>query len=117
MSLTGQLAIQVEPGITDRFGSLLECIASAGGERVYFIRAGAFVKIGKESGPVIGARLRDLQTGCPWPMHLVAVLPGGLERERELHLRFAHLRVRNNGEWFHERGALAQFIAQLEPVQ
>ena len=28
MSLTGQLAIEFEPGITQRYGSLLECIAS-----------------------------------------------------------------------------------------
>jgi hypothetical protein len=81
---------------------------------VYFARAG-------EDGPVkighakdVRSRLSSMQTGCPIPLTLLGVLPGGREREAELHARFADLRVR--GEWFRVEGALVDLIAKLEPL-
>lgn len=65
---------------------------------VYFIAASArgLIKIGSAVDPA--ARLRTLSTGSPDRLHLLATIPGGEKRERELHARFAADRVR--GEWF-----------------
>lgn len=79
-------------------------------EFVYFLTAGPFIKIGKTSGDP-SARIRDLQTGCPYRIELAAFLPGGLEQEFSLHRRFAHLRT--SGEWFRKEGALAEFVDSL----
>lgn len=61
--------------------------------------------IGGESGPVkIGtsqnprARLRAVQCHHPYPLSILATVPGGVEVERGLHKRFADHRL--NGEWF-----------------
>lgn len=81
---------------------------------VYFARAG-------EDGPVkighakdVRSRLSSMQTGCPIPLTLLGVLPGGREREAEFHARFAALRVR--GEWFRAEGALAELLTRLDTL-
>lgn len=81
---------------------------------VYFARAGedGLVKIGHAKD--VRSRLSSMQTGCPIPLTLLGVLPGGREREAELHARFADLRVR--GEWFRAEGALAELLTRLDPV-
>lgn len=76
---------------------------------VYFIRAGASgaIKIGTtRSNP--HARLRDLQTGNPDPLTLLAAMPGGADVERGLHERFADSRL--TGEWFRPTDRLLGFI-------
>lgn len=77
---------------------------------VYFLAAGPFLKIGKTSGAP-DARIRELQTGCPFPIHLVAHTTGGMKRERELHKQFAKYRA--HGEWFRHEGDLAVFVQEL----
>lgn len=54
------------------------------------------VKIGSSFDP--WGRLPEIQTGCPLPITIEAILPGGMEEEFQYHNRFedAHLR----GEWF-----------------
>lgn len=84
-------------------------------EFVYFLGAGPFVKIGKTNGRP-DARISELQTGCPFPMTLLAHLKGGLRLESSLHSRFRYLRVRENGEWFHNKGELADFIQAQHEV-
>lgn len=80
---------------------------------VYFVTAGPFLKIGKTSGAP-DSRIKELQTGCPFPMQLVAHLPGGLRKERELHRKFDEYRA--HGEWFRHEGRLAAFVQSLVEV-
>lgn len=77
---------------------------------VYFISAGPFLKIGKTSGSP-DARIKELQTGCPFPIQLAAYLSGGVGKERELHRRFDEYRA--HGEWFRHEGRLAAFVKSL----
>ena len=59
---------------------------SGGG--VYFVLSGDdHVKIGRARDAC--RRLVGLQIGCPTPLWLVAVVPGGRAREKQLHERFA----------------------------
>lgn len=64
--------------------------------RVYFIRAGDYLKIGKTDD--IKKRVAQLQTGCPHDLQVVLLVPGD-EREEGLsheELKSEHVR----GEWF-----------------
>jgi hypothetical protein len=65
---------------------------------VYFatIREQNLVKIGCSFEPE--SRLKELQVGCPFTVHIEATLPGHIQEEKALHRRFADDRVR--GEWF-----------------
>ncbi|MFJ8855661.1 GIY-YIG nuclease family protein [Streptomyces sp. NPDC102437] len=71
---------------------------SASRARVYLIGSAAstLVKIGWSDNPE--RRLRDLQTGSPLPLQLLAVFEGGAVVEAKLHRRFAD--KRRHGEWF-----------------
>lgn len=80
------------------------------GEFVYFLSAGPFIKIGKSTGRP-DARIRELQTGCPYPLTLIAHIVGGLREEFALHKRFAQYRT--HGEWFKHEGELAAHIRVL----
>lgn len=66
---------------------------------IYFIEAvgSGAVKIGyTDAEPA--ERLRQLQTGCPLELRLLASSPGTENDEADLHQQFQHLRIR--GEWF-----------------
>lgn len=80
---------------------------------IYFIREGVsgHIKIGLTDAP--WRRLDEIQTNCPGVLTLVGCLPGGPAEERAFHQRFATERAR--GEWFREEGALAEFVARLDP--
>lgn len=80
------------------------------GEIVYFLRAGEFVKIGKSTGTP-DSRVNQLRTGCPFPIEVMATIPGGLDLERSLHRRFAHCRA--HGEWFHATPGLLAYVAEM----
>ena len=80
-------------------------------EFVYFARSGDAIKIGTSTN--VRKRIKALATGTPLPPELVAVMAGGAWREKELHRRFAHLRV--TGEWFRAGVELMEFIATLPP--
>lgn len=75
-------------------------------ERVYFIRCGAFVKIGVAGSP--RRRRALLQIANPVPLEVLFTLAGGYEHEAGLHARFAAQRER--GEWFRIEGDLETFI-------
>jgi hypothetical protein len=79
-------------------------------ERVYFFNCqGAnAIKIGRSDDPT--ARLAACQTGCPLPLTLLGSIPGRLSTERELHARFASLRI--HGEWFRAETELVEFIGE-----
>lgn len=73
------------------------------GEQVYFIGSiEGPVKIGRSVA--VQARLATLQTGCPTPIHILAVVDGGRLLERAYHEHFANDRL--HGEWFRMSEAL-----------
>ena len=80
---------------------------------IYFITCLDFVKIGTASDPYM--RLAQLQIGNPFPLVLAAVIEGSLSYERHLHKQFAA--YDHNGEWFHLKGDLAEFVTGLPPAQ
>lgn len=79
---------------------------------VYFITAepDEFVKIGWSLNNPLG-RMRDLQTGCPEALRLMAYFPGSLEDERRLHRTFAELQYRS--EWFFLQHKLKDLVRYL----
>lgn len=73
--------------------------------RLYLIRSEGrprYLKIGISDDPE--RRVRDLQTGSPALLTLLAHITGCKERERYLHRRFRHLRA--HGEWFKDRAEI-----------
>jgi hypothetical protein len=70
-------------------------VASRNSMWTYFIVGGPYVKIGSAIRPL--RRLKELQTGCPFDLELVAVSD---KYEYGLHDQFRRLRTRMNGEWF-----------------
>jgi predicted ATPase len=80
--------------------------------RIYFIATDALdaVKIGHTLGPV-SERYRVLQTACPLQLKILVSTDGSVRDERDLHARFADLRIR--GEWFRREGGLQRLLAQL----
>ena len=66
--------------------------------KVYFIEAvgAGLVKIGTSTNVV--QRVAQLQSGFPYELKLLRVLPGYLEEERFFHDLFSEYRVR--AEWF-----------------
>lgn len=78
----------------------------------YFIQAenGGPIKIGYTSKDNPEDRLRDLQTGNPNQLRLVAAIPSNIERD--LHRKFSHIRIK--GEWFESTDELLSFIDSLQ---
>ncbi len=78
---------------------------------IYFIREGKHgnIKIGYTSDD-IAKRLSELQTGNSNNLEAILLLEGDLNREKELHDKFEHLRVRPNGEWFYPEDDLIGYI-------
>lgn len=66
----------------------------------YFIGSmdAGYVKIGFSNNP--GKRLSSIQTGAPFPVYVLATMPGNRDTETILHDRFSYLLTRDNGEWF-----------------
>lgn len=85
------------------------------GTYVYFVEAigSGRVKIGFTKSPE--DRLGSIQTGCPFPLKLLAVVAGSEFDESELHERFAS--YRSQGEWFRLEGELQAHITTLMEVQ
>jgi hypothetical protein len=75
---------------------------------VYFIEAVGLsrIKIGYSDDPE--KRLRQLATGSPISLRIFARMPGNQVMEREIHARFAHLKVDN--EWFHFTDDIRTYI-------
>jgi hypothetical protein len=86
------------------------------GKAVYFIRSMSPVgeiKIGYSNNPQ--GRLQLLQTGNPYPLEVLATIPGeGRRKERELHERFATSRL--SGEWFEPTADLLAYIEEIKAV-
>lgn len=83
---------------------------------VYFITIGApyvtHVKIGYTAKNPF-ARMKDLQTGCPFKMQMLGFLVGNMGHEKELHAVLKEYRL--EGEWFEYSDYVASIIrSQLE---
>jgi len=78
---------------------------------VYFIHAieNNQIKIGRSKNPE--QRLKQLSTGSCVELKLIGKVPGGHNLERQLHLRFTHLR--SNQEWFQATEELIDYIQML----
>lgn len=77
---------------------------------IYFIAAGDFVKIGFTTSPV--GRIRSIKTATPLPLKILHHQRGTMKQERELHRRFAAIRVR--GEWFRKTPELLDYIEEIK---
>lgn len=83
---------------------------------VYVVGFAGYVKIGWSRGA--RRRLTRIAEMAPEELVVYALIAGTPETERELHRRFAHLRLR--GEWFSHRGELVGWIAggcRLDPAR
>lgn len=83
-----------------------------GNPLVYFIQAGddGPIKIGVAEKPM--KRLAELQVASPVELNLLAVMKGGVDRERRLHTKFAEWRL--HGEWFEGCDVLINLIDELK---
>lgn len=79
-------------------------------QKVYFIGNGDKVKIGISVSPQ--ARLKDMEVSNHGELKLLATIPGGRKRERELHRRFMQYHIR--GEWFELVTPIKKFIAGVK---
>lgn len=76
---------------------------------IYFFKCGDRVKIGLARD--VKERRDRISSFCPYPLEILAVMPGTRADEMALHQRFASFRT--HGEWFHCQGGLADYIAGL----
>lgn len=77
---------------------------------VYFITIGEpaiWVKIGFTSGDPY-ARMRLLQTGCPYPMNMLGFVLSSMGLEKDLHSVLSE--HRGHGEWFEYADRVVQII-------
>lgn len=93
------LSVQAAPAPPGAFGD-------APGGVIYYARRGRYVKIGTT------VQLRDRMRSL-LPDELMAVEPGSFTLERQLHGRFAALRVNPVLEYFHLEGAVAARIKEV----
>lgn len=63
---------------------------------IYIIRCGDAVKVGFSSDPF--TRIKELQTGNPQRLEVIAVFPGSRKLEKGIHARLNQYRI--SGEWF-----------------
>lgn len=75
---------------------------------VYFIEAMNRVKIGYAKD--LADRLERFQVGCPVALAVLGVVPGGKEREREIHEKM--YRHRTIGEWFRIHPEITAYIGE-----
>lgn len=84
--------------------------AAAGAEVIYFLRCGPYVKIGRSRQ--LRNRLAELKTGNPYPLDLIATIPGDKILDAALRGRFAALH--HQDEWFHLRDELEIYIKDID---
>lgn len=80
--------------------------------KVYFLTDTKNVKIGFTGGDVY-KRLKQLNTGSPLQLYILGWIEGDLQTEKELHMKFSHLRLKQNGEWFKANSDLIDYINQV----
>jgi uncharacterized membrane protein YccC len=80
-------------------------------KRIYAIRRGQCgpIKIGMSNEPQ--TRLRNLQTAVAEQLHLLAVIDGDEQVERDLHRRFEKYRL--HGEWFSPNPEVLSWVRSI----
>lgn len=76
---------------------------------VYFVECAGRIKIGFSND--VAARLRQLSTGAPGKLNLIATIEGPHRLERAIHRHLKAHRVK--GEWFEDRPEVRTVIAEL----
>jgi hypothetical protein len=105
--------MQIDPNAADNEAVLASRVATQvarqakGTSLVYFIRLGAYMKIGTSVD--VRARIGALSLADG---NLLAVVPGSYDVEREMHQRFA--RLRSFKEWFYFQDELKTYVAGLQ---
>jgi hypothetical protein len=82
---------------------------------IYFLRAREIgrVKIGYSANPK--KRIASLQTASPTQLELIRIIEGTKDDEKDLHRKFAKLRI--GGEWFTEKDELASYLGLAQRVE
>jgi hypothetical protein len=79
---------------------------------IYFIQDtnNKRIKIGKSDSPI--RRIRRFRTGMsnPGELEILAVIPGGVKREKDLHQKFQ--KYHSHGEWFEPSNEIIEFIEE-----
>jgi len=79
----------------------------------YFIGGDAgCIKIGWTGGVSADQRCKELQTGSPIRLRVLAFVRGGMDIERAYHARFKD--ARSHGEWFERVPEIEAEIARLQ---
>jgi len=105
--------MQIDPSTSDNDALLASRVAihrakqAKGTPLVYFIRLGAYMKIGTSVD--VRSRIGSLSLADG---NLLAVIPGSYDVEREMHQRFA--RLRSFKEWFYFQDELKAYVAELQ---
>lgn len=84
---------------------LSDCVSGS----VYFVRCVDRIKIGFTDN--WDGRFRILKTSCPYPVTVIALVPGSRHLELFLHRSFKDIRA--HGEWFREQGDLRELIGLM----
>ena len=84
-------------------------------DKVYFFTNGVNIKIGYTKLN-IEKRLMQLNTGSDTQLYSLGYIKGDKKLEKELHQKFANLRLRNNGEWFSPDQSLIDYINSVNEV-
>ena len=77
---------------------------------IYAIRCMDRVKIGFSTDPVL--RFNKVQSDNAEPCRLLGVIAGDLKLEAQIHNIYYSYHIR--GEWFHLKGAVAEFVCQMD---
>lgn len=77
---------------------------------VYFIKNGNVVKIGRSEAPY--KRMKDMEVANHANLEMLALVDGGLKREKSLHKRFQKHHIR--GEWFTLDPAILRYIKSVK---
>lgn len=82
---------------------------------IYAIRAVGtnFIKIGYTSKSPL-ERVRELQTGCPLDLELVACCQGKKTMETWLHWRLLKAKAHHRGEWFTDCDEMRKIVAEIK---
>lgn len=83
--------------------------------KVYFFTNGKNIKIGYTKGDIYN-RLKQLNTGSDYQLYALGYITGTKATEKELHTKFANLRLRVNGEWFASDQSLIDYINSVNEM-
>lgn len=85
------------------------------GQHLYFIKGGRYVKVGVAKHPL--GRLNDMQTGNPYKLRLLLVVPyGGFMMESLVHESLKRQGAHYRGEWYLNGAPMQKEIKRLKHI-